>query len=216
MQRSAGGNPQAGREQRQANSFNMRRNNRGNEANFSTREQTWPETEKAAVEASQPISHAQQTEETVVEGYYGNLGYPCVVTMEQPAVNKQDTTVNRSDIISLLVDSGASGHYLDSDPITGLDDVLAGYKAIDHPVRIDGAGGHEFHGVGEGTLTATAGDVNGINRMVKFKCTTVPGLGRHLFSSGEAQIRGADTIISANPRIELPSDMDDNRILHLS
>lgn len=41
--------------------------------------------------------------------------------MNQCAENNHDT--------SFLVDSGASGHYLDSDLITGLEDILAGYKA---------------------------------------------------------------------------------------
>lgn len=70
-QRNAGGNPQAGRGQRQANSFNMRRNNRVNEANFSTLAsyaQGMQETQSAAVGASPVRAHAQPTEETAVEG----------------------------------------------------------------------------------------------------------------------------------------------------
>lgn len=56
-------------------------------------------------------------------------------------------------------------------PLLGQQYHLDDYTVIDHPVKIVGAGGHEFYGVGEGVITVLAPDVNGINRRVRFKCT---------------------------------------------
>lgn len=72
--------------------------------------------------------------------------------------------------------------------------ILDNYTVIDNPVKMVGAGGHEFHGVGEGIIIVLAPYVNGTDRRVRFKCTTVLGLERHLFSIGAAQRKGADTI----------------------
>lgn len=117
--------------------------------------------------------------------------------------------VTDTDSFSLLVDRGASGHYLNSDLIMDLDHILDSYTVIDNPIKIVGAGGHEVYGVGEGIIALLAPDVNGAERRVRFKCTTVPGLGRHLFSTDAAQRKGANTRIPDHPRIELPSTTDE-------
>lgn len=151
---------------------------------------------------------AQPTEHTVVEGYTGNLGCPCVSSMEEED-NQDHLTLDGTNTFSILVDSGATAHYLDSDLIPELPNILKNYARIQQPMKIIGAGGHEFYGVGEGVISVLVQDEDGINRRVQFKCTTVPGLGRHLFSTGTAQKEGAHTIMSDQPRIEIPAGLND-------
>ena len=143
------------------------------------------------------------TEETVVEGYCGNLGFPMIASLEDNEEPQPD-----SDRISLLVDSGASDHYLDGKLIPDLETILDNYTPITNPFRIIGAGGHVFYGVGEGIITAFAQDMEGQDREVRFKCFNVPGLGKHLFSTGTAQAHGATTVICDRAHITLPAGGD--------
>lgn len=147
-------------------------------------------------------ARAGPTEETTVEGYSGNLGFPFVA--DNINYEDQDAGTTVDGRLTFLVDSGASHHYLDSEKLHNIDDILDQYRMLDNPTTIVGAGGHEFRGRGTGILHAQARDGHGVLRKVQFKCITVPGLGRHLFSTGTAQKKGAHTIISDDPRIDLP------------
>ena len=208
---SAGRNAQAGgqggrQDQHSSGSFNLQRNNGANTAQGSTGSRARGSATTATAVPTRAPTPIQPTEEAAVEGYCGDLGYPCIANnMEQQGYTANAAAVTDTNRISLLVDSGASGHYLDSNLITDLDNILDDYTVLEHPLKIVGVGGHELHGVGEGVITALALDVEGDERKVRFKCTTVPGLGRHLFSTGAATKKGAYTIISDRPRIELPS-----------
>ena len=82
------------------------------------------------------------TEETVAEGYCGNLGFPCTTNMLRTADINHDAVTHESRMVSLLVDTGASGHYLDSNLIPGLDNNLEEYTVIEDPIKIIGAGRH--------------------------------------------------------------------------
>lgn len=121
--------------------------------------------------------------------------------MEDSEQEHQDK--NSNWCFSLLVDSGASGHYLDSDLISNLPNLLENYTIIENPMKIVGAEGHESYGIGEGIISVFAKDDAGNHREIRFQCITV-----HLFSTGTVQKKGASTIMSDNPRIELPGDRD--------
>lgn len=63
-----------------------------------------------------------------------------------------------------------------------------------YSMKIVGAGGHEINGLGEGTIGDGARDEEGIiNRRVRFRCTTVPGLGLHYLTSTGTSRRAAKT-----------------------
>lgn len=102
------------------------------------------------------------------------------------------------------VDSGASEHYLDSDLIPNLRDVLLDYEDSSEPATIVGAGGHELQGVGQGTIRSFVRGAEDRRQLVNLKCTIVPGLERHLFSTGTSQNRGIGTILTERPRLLLP------------
>ena len=65
------------------------------------------------------------------------------------------------------------------------------------------AEGRLLHGTGKGALHSMVTDLQGNQRSVCFPVITVPGLGRHLFSCGEAMKRGVSTIFSVNPHINV-------------
>ena len=102
-----------------------------------------------------------------------------------------------SGSITMLVDSGASENYLDSDMIPGLANMLWNYKVLVAPKEIVTAGNHTLLGTHTGTLQGTVTDDSAHRHRVKLPCVLVPGLGRHIFSTMDASRRGVVTTIEA-------------------
>ncbi|CAM9432410.1 unnamed protein product, partial [Sphacelaria rigidula] len=95
-----------------------------------------------------------------------------------PAFDKWKEASNSS--VSVMVDSGASGHYFDDTLIPGLQHNLYNYQELAISRKIT-AGGHQLAGVGEGLLRGHIKDDEGINRLVQISSLVVPDFGRNLF-----------------------------------
>ena len=185
------------REQQGQGLINFQRSNRSNVALAGHAGAGGSDPTAATVPALLPAVMAAQPTE---DGYGGNIGFPCVAA----ASHHYASFGGAHDVIEFLVDSGASGHYLDSNLVPdAMSIILKDYAPSQHPAKIIGAGGHEFWGIGEGTITVLAEDEHGVDRCIRLTVTIVPGLGRHLFSTGAAYKKGADTQISEFPRIEV-------------
>lgn len=74
---------------------------------------------------------AAPTDETVVQEYGGDMGFSLITKEKQEEKERDD-----SNHFSLLIDSGAFEHYLDSNLISGLNHILENYKLIENPVTL--------------------------------------------------------------------------------
>lgn len=54
--------------------------------------------------------------------------------------------------MNLIVDSGASGHFVDSNTVDDFEDRLKGHVKLRHPREIHTAGKHVLYGVAKGSL----------------------------------------------------------------
>lgn len=112
------------------------------------------------------------------------------------ASSSTPTASSNTDTITLLIDSGATEHYLDSYLVPGLLD-MSDFRALLVPKSIVAAGGHVLRGTHSGVLPVSVADDKGKFHRIKLTCILVPGLGRHIFSTMEASRRGVTTTIEA-------------------
>lgn len=63
--------------------------------------------------------------------------------------------------MDVLLDSGASAHYIDDAHIPGLQYELASYQVLDAPCKITTTGGHQLDEVAWGLLCGSVVDGNG-------------------------------------------------------
>ena len=116
----------------------------------------------------------------------------------------QHTGKTNGRSITILVDSGSSGHYVDTDLHPGLKDCMRDYEVLKQPHLIVTAGEQVIEGKAKGTIIGTFNDQHGKKRPVSFSAIAVPGLGRHLFSPVVALEMGVATIFdSTQPRLEM-------------
>ena len=102
--------------------------------------------------------------------------------------------------INMLVDSGATSHYLDDQLIPGLKDKMDSYKCLDQVKQIRTAGSATIYGTAEGILPVTFKSSTGKVIHGQLEATIAPGIGRHLFSVGQANKKaGIKTVISDKP-----------------
>ena len=104
--------------------------------------------------------------------------------------------------MTMIVDSGASGHYVDDKLAKGIKQLMFNYQEFDTPRTITTAGLHILLGTATGKLRNKVTDSNDRTRMATLPIIIVPGIGCNLFSSGAAQSKGITTIISDNARLE--------------
>ena len=104
--------------------------------------------------------------------------------------------------MTMVVDSGASSHYVDDKLIKGIKTRMFEFKTLEKPSIITTAGMHQLHGTATGKLRVKVTDSHGEKKTVILPVTIVSGIGRHLFSSVAAQTRGFKTTISDDPSIE--------------
>ena len=102
----------------------------------------------------------------------------------------------------MLVDSGASAHFVDSDLLPGLRDCLMSYQVLDPPMIITTAGLRRVHGTATGELPCIVVDTDGLERRISVRVTVVPGMGKHLFSPKFAQRNGVHTLFTSKNYID--------------
>ena len=118
-----------------------------------------------------------------------------------PAAEKWNRGSNR--LISVMVDSGASGHYFDDALIPGLRYRLDNYQELAIRRYITTAGGHQLEGAGQGLLRGHIIDAQGVQRLIQISVLIVPGLKCNLFSVKQASRNGVVFIFDKyNPRLE--------------
>ena len=111
---------------------------------------------------------------------------PSVTVTSEDSVN--------SNLATLMVDSGASGHYFDDAIIRDLKHRLQDYVHLTKPRKILTAGGAMLDGTVEGVLQGLITDDNGNQILVRVDIVVVPGIERNLFSVMTAAKKGITTI----------------------
>ena len=125
---------------------------------------------------------------------------------------------HRGTIAALLVDSGATDHYLGDKLVPRLRDKMLNLIKLVVPKRIPTVGGHALLGTEQGIMFGTFADNKGLRHVVKLLSVIVSGLGRNIFSSAVASKKGVKTIIKDGkhrmtegnvilPLKQLPGDM---------
>ena len=105
--------------------------------------------------------------------------------------------------ILILVDNGASEHYVDGHITPGLRGRLSDYKALAVPRKITTAGNHKLPGDATGVISGTVIDTHGQRQSVGLSIVAVSGLGKKLFSIPEATSEGVVTVFALDgSRIE--------------
>ncbi|MEP4209297.1 hypothetical protein [Marinobacter alexandrii] len=90
----------------------------------------------------------------------------------------------------MLVDSGASSNFVESELTPGLLASMRDYELLQVPHEIVAAGQHVLFGVAAGTINGTITDDGGNKRAFSFRAIIVPGLGTNLFSVSLAMVEG--------------------------
>ena len=106
-------------------------------------------------------------------------------------------------LVSVMVDSEASGHYFDDALIPGLRYRLDNFQELAIRRWITAARGHQLEGAGQGLLRGHIIDAQGMQRLIQISVLIVPGLGRNLLSVKQASRNGVVSIFDKyNPRLE--------------
>ena len=107
------------------------------------------------------------------------------------------------DSVTVLVDSGAFGHYFDDLIIPSLKHCLLTYVLLTTPRKILTAGGSLLGGTAEGIHQGLDTDSHGEQYLPRIAILIVPGIGRNIFSVKLATKKGAISIVDFdNPRLE--------------
>ena len=115
---------------------------------------------------------------------------------------KPEDSVN-SNFATLIMDSGASGHYFNDAIIRNLKPHLQNYVHLTTPRKILTAGGALSKGTAEGVLQGLVTDDNGDQILVRVDIVMVLGIGRKLFSVMTVAKKRIVTILDyENPRLE--------------
>ena len=108
-----------------------------------------------------------------------------------------------SNLVHVLVDSGASDHYFDDFLSSELNRRLLDYTCLTTPRKILTAGGALLDGTGEGILQGVITDNYGNGHLVRIQILVVPTIGRNLFSVKTATRNGIVSIFDReNSRLE--------------
>ena len=118
-----------------------------------------------------------------------------------PAAEKWNRGSN--SLVSVMVDSGASGHNFEDALFPGLRYRLHNYQECAIRRYITTAGGHQLEGAGQGLLRGHIIDAQRVQRLIQISVLIVPGLGRNLFSVKQGSRNGVVSIFDKyNPRLE--------------
>ena len=120
-----------------------------------------------------------------------------------PAALKHEPSAG-DDSVTVLVDSGASGHYFDDPIIPSLRHRLLNCVLLTTPRTILTSGGALLDGTAKLILQGLATDNHGKQHHARIAILIVPGIGRNLFSVKSATKKGVVSIFDFdNPRLEL-------------
>ena len=115
-----------------------------------------------------------------------------IVASSTAAITTEDSV--NSNLVTLTVDSGASGHYLDDAIIRDLKHRLQDHVHLATPRKILTAGGAMLDGTAEGVLQGLVVDHYGNQILNRVDIVMVPGIGRSLFSVMVAAKKSIATI----------------------
>ena len=117
--------------------------------------------------------------------------------------NDGGITVSNPDVFTMLVDSGASDHFVDSELIRGLQQGMVEYRKLEQPKPIETAGNKQVFATATGKICGHIINKSGPPIPVRIFVMIVPGMGRHLFSSARAMKSGVSTILeTGNPHLQ--------------
>ena len=102
-------------------------------------------------------------------------------------------------VLEMLVESDSTGHYLDSELNTGLQNQMNDHQELEETHKNVAAGNHTLEGIDAGAIKGTVTD-QPKQHHVKFSGIIVPGLGHHLFSVFAAASMGA-VLFSTQPNL---------------
>ena len=123
--------------------------------------------------------------------------------MSSPAPVACHNASDCSNLVHILVDSGASDHYVDEFLIPELNRRLLDYTCLTTPRRILIAGGALLDGTGEGNLQRVIIENYGNGHFVRIQILVVPTIVHNLFSVKTATRNGIVSIFDReNPRLE--------------
>ena len=112
-----------------------------------------------------------------------------------------------SENFTMLVDSGASDHFVDEELVPGLRQRMRGLKILDEPKPIETAGNKKCFATAQGNICGHIINPSGKPIPVRIFASLVPEMGRHLFSSVTAMKSGVTTILRAgNPQLQFNKD----------
>ena len=133
----------------------------------------------------------------------GELLYGPALMASGPAAFKHMPSAG-DDSVTVLVDSGAVGHYFDDLIIPSLKHCLLTYVLLTTPPKILTAGGSLLGGTAERIHPGLDTDNHGEQYLPRIDILIVPGIGRNIFSVKLATEKGVVSIVDFdNPRLEL-------------
>ena len=108
------------------------------------------------------------------------------------------------DSVTVLVDSGACGHYFDDLIIPSLKHCLLNHVLLTTPRKILTAGGALLDDTAKGILQGLVTDNHGEQHLARIAILVVPGIGCNLFSVKSATKKSVISIFDFdNPTLEL-------------
>ena len=175
---------------------------KGHNANAATQEKTSEEvtvSKDDLVSVKKRITTSLQEQDSATAPGSGNsMGFSFTAADVHILSASTEETVK----MTMVVDSGASDHYVDDERVKGIKQLMFDYQEFNTPRTITTAGRHTLLGTATGKLRSKVTDSNDRTRMATLPITIVPGIGRNILPSGAAQSKGITTIITDNARLE--------------
>ena len=124
-----------------------------------------------------------------------------LMALSSAAITFQDSV--NSNFVTTMVDSGASGYYVDDAIIRNLKHRLQNYVHLATPRKILTVGGAMLDGMAKGMLQGLVTDGYDNQILVRVHIVVVPGIGRNRFSVMIGAKKGIAIIFNyENPRLE--------------
>ena len=163
---------------------------------------TWP---FGSLSASRPWPFEEQAKPAIYFGgqekpdvsyMYGGTdgeGEPLygMAPMESEPAEIEHKPHESSNVVTVLVDSGASGHYFDGLIIPELKHRLQDYTSLSTPRTILTSGGALLNGTAEGVLQGLITDDYGEQRLARIAILIVRGIGRDILSVKQQRERSS-------------------------
>ena len=185
-----------------------------NAAEQSHSEETWPFSSLSASrprpfeEHAKPAISFEVQEKSDFSYMNGGTdregGTLCSMTLVDPELAENERKSHEIDnVITVLVDRGASGNYLDDISILDLNHRFQDFTSPSTPRAILTAGGALLDGTAKGALRGLITDDYGEQHLARIANLRVPGIGRNVFSLKTSATKGVVSIFDVNkPRLE--------------